>query len=77
MKCLRVALAFSLVVKAAIRFTTLTAVRSDEARGATWGEVDLETQWRVPASRMKAGSEHRVPLSDAAVAVLEGHASAF
>ena len=60
-------------VKAAIRFTTLTAVRSGEARGATWGEVDLEArEWRVPASRMKAGAEHRVPLSDAAVAVLEG-----
>ena len=60
-------------VKAAIRFTALTAVRSGEARGATWGEVDLEArEWRVPASRMKAGAEHRVPLSDAAVAVLEG-----
>ena len=60
-------------VKAAIRFTALTAVRSGEARGATWGEVDLEArEWRVPASRMKAGAEHRVPLSDAAVGVLEG-----
>ena len=44
-------------VKAAIRFTALTAVRSGEAR-ATWGEVDLEArEWRVPASRMKAGAE--------------------
>ena len=61
------------VVKAAISFTALTAVRSGEARGATWGEVDLEVrEWRVPASRMKAGAEHRVPLSDAAVGVLEG-----
>ena len=61
------------VVKAAIRFTALTAVRSGEARGAKWGEVDLEVrEWRVPASRMKAGAEHRVPLSDAAVVVLEG-----
>ena len=60
-------------VKAAIRFTALTAVRSREARGATWGEVDLEArEWRVPASRMTAGAEHRVPLSDRAVAVLEG-----
>ena len=57
------------VVKAAIRFTALTAVRSGEARGATWGEVDLEArELRVPASRM----EHRVPLSDAAVGVIEG-----
>ena len=54
------------VVKAAIRFTALTAVRSGETRR---GDVDLEVlEWRVPASRM----EHRVPLSDAAVAVLEG-----
>ena len=60
-------------VKAAIRFTALTAVRSGEARGATWDEVDLEArEWRVPASRMKAGAEHRVPLSDAAMAVLKG-----
>ena len=44
------------VVKAAISFTALTAVRSGEARGATWGEVDLEArEWRIPASRMKAG----------------------
>ena len=48
-------------------------MRSGEARGAVWGEVDLEArEWRVPASRMKAGSEHRVLLSSAAVAVLEG-----
>ena len=60
------------VVKAAISFTALTAVRSGEARGATWGEVDLEArEWRIPASRMKAGG-NRVPLSDAAVGVLEG-----
>ena len=50
------------VVKAAIRFTALTAARSGEARGATWGEVDLKArEWRVPASRMKGGKEHRVP----------------
>ncbi len=60
-------------VKGAIRFTALTAVRSGEARGATWGEIDLDArEWRVPASRMKAGAEHRIPLSDAAVGVLEG-----
>ncbi|MCY4600905.1 MAG: site-specific integrase, partial [Acidobacteria bacterium] len=47
-------------VKAAIRFTALTAVRSGEAGGGTWGEVDLEVRdWRVPAWRMKAGAEHR------------------
>jgi integrase len=39
--------------------------------GARWGEVDLDAKvWTVPATRMKAGREHRVPLSDAALAVL-------
>ena len=55
-----------------LRFTILTAARSGEARGARWSEIDLEAcQWRIPGDRMKAGVEHRVPLSDAAVAVLE------
>ncbi|MBK8104958.1 MAG: hypothetical protein IPK42_05040 [Betaproteobacteria bacterium] len=41
--------------------------------GAQWTEVDLTAKvWTVPASRMKAGREHRVPLSDAAIAVLKG-----
>ena len=58
--------------KGCFRFLILTACRSGEARGATWGEMDLEgREWRIPAERMKAGAEHRVPLSDAAVAVLE------
>jgi integrase len=40
--------------------------------GATWGEIDLKARvWTVPASRMKAGREHRVPLSEAALAVLK------
>lgn len=56
----------------ALEFTILTAARSGEARGATWGELDLEAKvWTVPAARMKAGKEHRVPLSAAAVALLE------
>ena len=55
----------------ALRFTILTAARSGEVRGARWSEIDLEARvWTVPAERMKAKLEHRVPLSDAAVEVL-------
>ena len=62
----------SQAAKLCLRFTVLTAVRSGETRGATWAEIDLNArEWRIPASRMKAGSEHRVPLSHAALAVLE------
>lgn len=51
----------------ALRFTILTACRTSEVLGATWGEVDLGAGvWTIPASRMKAGREHRVPLSGAA-----------
>jgi integrase len=53
----------------ALRFTILTASRQGPVRGATWSEVD-GTVWRVPASRMKAGREHRVTLSNAALEVL-------
>lgn len=54
-----------------LQFTILTSARSGEALGATWGEVDLAVKiWTVPAHRMKAGVEHRVPLSDAAVEIL-------
>ena len=50
----------------------LTAARGGEVRGATWEEIDEGArEWRIPAARMKAGAEHRVPLSDAAMAVLE------
>jgi integrase len=56
----------------ALQFTILTAARSGEVRGITWDEVDLPNRmWIVPAERMKAGSEHRVPLSDAALLVLD------
>ena len=62
----------SLPAKLALRFVVLTAARSGEARGATWDEIDEATgQWRIPASRMKAGNEHRVPLSKAALDILE------
>ncbi len=61
----------SLAAKLCFRFLVLTATRSGEARGATWPEIDFGTkEWRIPANRMKAGIEHRVPLSDAALAVL-------
>ena len=64
--------ASSLSAKLAFRFTVLTAARSGEVRGAAWAEIDLDAhEWSIPASRMKAGAEHRVPLSDAALAVLE------
>jgi len=56
----------------AVEFTILTAVRSGETRFADWSEIDLEyALWVIPADRMKANREHRVPLSAAAVAVLE------
>lgn len=55
----------------ALQFLILTAARSGEVLGATWSEIDLDRGlWIVPASRMKAGREHRVPLSEAALNVL-------
>ncbi len=56
----------------ALAFAIYTAARSGEVRGATWTEMDLETNtWTVPASRTKQGREHRVALSQAAVQLLE------
>ena len=56
----------------ALEFVILTAARTNEVLGAEWGEVDLDKAvWTVPAARMKAGKEHRVPLSPRAVEVLE------
>ncbi len=55
----------------ALQFAILCASRSGEVRLATWSEIDLESRtWTIPAGRMKAGREHRVPLSDAAIQVL-------
>jgi integrase len=55
-----------------LHFLMLTACRSNEARGATWSEIDLEAaEWFIPAERMKADAAHRVPLSDAAVTLLK------
>lgn len=59
----------------ALTFTILTAARTGEVLGLEWCEIDLEEKvWTVPAGRMKGQREHRVPLTDAAVAVLEGMA---
>jgi integrase len=55
----------------ALRFTILTAARTGEVLDAAWSEIDLgERLWTIPARRMKGGREHRVPLSEAATAVL-------
>lgn len=55
----------------ALEFAILTAARSGEVRGATFSEFDLDAAvWTVPADRMKAGKEHRVPLSKAALAIV-------
>ena len=62
----------TLAAKFCLRFAVLTAARSGEARGALWDEVDFERAlWTVPAGRMKGSLEHRVPLSNAALAVLK------
>jgi integrase len=56
----------------AFEFTILTTARTGEAIGTRWSELDLrEKVWTIPASRMKAGREHRVPLSGRAVEILE------
>ena len=60
------------VTRHLLEFTILTAARSGETRGMTWGEVDLDAAtWVVPAHRMKAKVTHRVPLSTRAVEILE------
>ncbi len=54
-----------------LRFTILTASRSGESRGALWSEIDMDNKvWTIPASRMKAEREHKVPLCDEAIEVL-------
>ena len=63
------------VAAAALEFTVLTATRTGEVLGATWGEVDLNRKtWTIPAQRTKTGrrtkEEHRVPLAAAALALL-------
>ena len=56
----------------ALEFTILTAARTGETIGARWSEIDLDAKtWTIPGERMKAGAEHRVPLSDRAVEMLQ------
>lgn len=56
----------------ALLFTILTAARTGETLGATWNEIDFAAKlWTVPADRMKAGAEHKVPLADEVVALLK------
>ena len=63
-KCLGAVLSFE--------FLVLTACRSAEVRGATWDEIDLDAAvWTIRSERMKIAREHRVPLSDRALAVLD------
>ena len=55
----------------ALEFTILCAARTGEALGASWEEINfLDKTWTIPAGRMKAGREHRVPLADRAIAIL-------
>lgn len=60
------------VAAMALEFCILTATRTSETIGARWQEVDLrEAVWMIPTDRIKAGKEHRVPLSKPAVAILQ------
>ena len=62
----------SIAARLALRMLIVTATRSGEIRGAQWDEIDIENRaWIIPGNRMKTGREHRIPLSDEAVNVLE------
>ena len=66
----------------ALEFLIHTAARSGEVMGATWPEIDLEAAiWTIPASRMKAGKEHRVPITGRALEIVkrlhENHQSEY
>jgi len=59
------------VPKLALEFTILTAARTGEALGATWSEINLESNlWTIPSHRMKSMREHKVPLSNRAVEII-------
>lgn len=63
------------VAAKSLEFTILCAARSGEVRGATWAEINLQTAvWTIPAERMKAGKEHRVPLNESAIRILNAQA---
>src|SRR6185312_1220151 len=60
------------VAARALEFAILTAARTGEVIGAKWGEIDLDKAlWTVPGERMKAGREHRIPLSGRAIAIIQ------
>jgi integrase len=60
------------VVARALELTVLCATRTSETLGARWNEIDLATKtWTIPAERMKGGKAHRVPLSSAALSILQ------
>jgi integrase len=60
------------IVARALEFLILTAARTGEVLGATWKEIDLTDKvWTVPAERMKGNREHRIPLSPAAVSIIQ------
>lgn len=60
------------VAALALQFCILTAARSGEVRGATWGEINFKkSEWVIPAARMKAGKEHTVPLAPVAMQILK------
>lgn len=60
------------VAARALEFAILTAARTSEVLGATWSEIDLDARvWIIPAERMKAGREHRVPLVDRAIEIIK------
>jgi integrase len=60
------------VAARALEFAILTAARTGEVLGARWGEIDTaEKLWTIPSERMKAGKEHRVPLSARSMAILQ------
>ena len=57
--------------KLCFEFLVVTAARSGEVRGARWSEIDLESStWEIPGHRTKTGREHKVPLSNRALAIL-------
>jgi integrase len=61
------------VAARALELTILTAVRTNDALGARWDEIDFDAQtWTIPAARMKAEREHRVPLTQPALDILKG-----
>ena len=63
--------ALDAIAARALEFLILTAARSGEVLKATWDEFATDGEWVIPAERMKKSKEHRVPLSDAALAIID------